>query len=142
MKKKILVAIIPVLLLLYIVGPAPKFDQWDNDVLPIVPNDPDQLEQYISEHEKNHEIKIDNEARVIWFDSTRKKTPFSIIYLHGFRASQKEGDPIHRRIAETFGCNLFLNRLPEHGIDTTDAFINYTSDKLWANVKEALAIGK
>jgi hypothetical protein len=39
-------------------------------------------------------IKEDNEARIVWFDSLKKvKTPVSIVYLHGFTASQEEGNP-------------------------------------------------
>jgi esterase/lipase len=141
MKTKVVISIFLALGVLYFAGPAPKFSPPDAG-LPSVPEDPEQLEKYIQEKENNPRIKSDNEARIIWFDSMKTKTPFSIIYLHGFRASQKEGDPIHRRIAKAFGCNLYLNRLPEHGIDTPDAFIHFTADKLWENVKEALAIGK
>ena len=142
MKTKLVLIIVSVLaVLVYLAGPSPKFDQLDKN-LPEIPEIPDQLEKYINDQEGNLRIKSDNQARVIWYDSSRSKTPCSIVYLHGFRASQKEGDPIHRRIANTFGCNLYLNRLPEHGIDTTDAMINFTADKLWANAKESLAIGK
>ncbi|HEX3025393.1 MAG TPA: alpha/beta fold hydrolase, partial [Chitinophagaceae bacterium] len=47
-----------------------------------------------------------------------------------------------RNIAKQFGCNLYLSRLAEHGIDTVDALINFTPDKLWESAKEAYAIGK
>jgi esterase/lipase len=53
-----------------------------------------------------------------------------------------EGDPVHRRFAKEFGCNLFLARLADHGIDTVEALLNFTSDRWWASAKEALAIGK
>lgn len=141
MKRKISLAIFVSLIILYLIGPSPKFTN-ANSGLPVVPETPELLEKYIAEKESNPRIKPDNQARIIWHDSSKTKTPYSIVYLHGFRASQKEGDPTHQRIAKTFGCNLYLNRLPEHGIDTTDAFINFTADKFYANVKEALAIGK
>lgn len=53
-----------------------------------------------------------------------------------------EGDPIHRRIAEKFGCNLFLARLADHGVDTTETLLQFTADRFWETSKEALAIGK
>lgn len=140
MKGKTILIIFSAIILLYLVGPSPQFAH--DHRLPEIDESPDSLEKYISEKENNPGIKPDNKARIIWYDSSRTKTPFSIVYLHGFRASQKEGDPIHQKIAKGFGCNLYLNRLPEHGIDTTDAFIDFTADKLWENVKEALAIGK
>jgi esterase/lipase len=141
MKRKILLIVIAALGLFYLAGPSAQFTN-SGSALPVVPAAPDQLEKYVADKESNPLIKPDNQARIVWNDSTKSKTPFSIIYLHGFRASQKEGDPIHRKIAKRFGCNLYFNRLPEHGIDTADALITFTADRLWSNVKEALAIGK
>ena len=86
-----------------------------------------------------HKIKPTNEARIIWFDSSHQKTPYSVVYLHGFSASQAEGDPTHRRFAREFGCNLFLSRLADHGIDTTEALLQFTPDRIWESAKEALA---
>ncbi len=90
-----------------------------------------------------HQLKPDNEARIIWYnDSTKEKTEYAVVYLHGFSASQEEGNPVHYQFAKTFGCNLYLSRLAEHGIDTIDAMVNLTADKLWNSAKEAYAIGK
>ncbi|MFZ8461094.1 alpha/beta hydrolase, partial [Staphylococcus aureus] len=85
-----------------------------------------------------HKIKENNEARIVWANDTLKqKTNYAIVYLHGFSASQEEGNPVHRNIAKQFGCNLYLARLAEHGIDTVDALFNYTADRLWESAKEA-----
>jgi len=79
----------------------------------------------------------------VWADTaTKKKTEYVIVYLHGFSASQKEGDPVHRAIAKKFGCNLYLSRLAEHGIDTVEAMVNLTADNYWASAQQALAIGR
>lgn len=85
-------------------------------------------------------LKPDNESRLIWADSIRK-TPFSIVYLHGWSASQEEGDPIHEALAKRYGCNLYLPRLAGHGIDDEDSFKNLTPDEIWSSAKEALEIG-
>jgi esterase/lipase len=37
---------------------------------------------------------------------------------------------------------MYLARLSEHGIDTTDALMNMTATSLWESAKEAYAIGK
>ena len=87
-------------------------------------------------------VKPDNQARIVWYDSSREKTPYSIIYLHGFSASQAEGDPVHINMAKKFGCNLYLARLADHGVDTTEQLLTFTGDRLWSSAKEALAIGK
>lgn len=53
-----------------------------------------------------------------------------------------EGDPVHRRFAKEFGANLYLARLADHGIDTTETLMQFSADRLWESSKEALAIGK
>ena len=143
MNKKKLWFIIPLLLIIgYLMGPKPATPVYKKD-MPAVPEQSAQLEEYIREKERKHIVKPDNEARIIWFnDSLQNKTEYSLVYLHGFSASQEEGDPVHRNIAKKFGCNLFLTRLADHGIDTVDAMKKLSVDKYWESVKEALAIGK
>lgn len=120
-------------------GPRPSRPVYDNQ-LPEVPAAPT-LENFIKAHESTHKLRPDNEARIVWADdSTKAVTEFAILYLHGFSASQGEGDPIHKAIAKKYGCNLYLSRLAEHGIDTTEKLLNLTADKLWESSKEAYAI--
>ncbi|MFM7710927.1 MAG: alpha/beta hydrolase [Ferruginibacter sp.] len=128
-----------VLLVVYFAGPSPEKPVYSND-LPVVPSI-DSLESYIDSTEQKHTLKRDNQARIVWVDSTRSATEYAIVYLHGFSASQGEGDPVHRQIANTFGCNLYLSRLAEHGIDTVDQLIGLTPDNYWESAKEALMIG-
>jgi len=142
MRKKWLWAIPIILIGIYLLGPKPATPLYKTE-MPAVPADATQLELYIKNNEAQHKIKPDNEARIIWANnSLKQKTEYAIVYLHGFSASQAEGDPIHKNIAKKFGCNLYLSRLAEHGIDTVDALINLTADKYWESAKQALAIGK
>ena len=129
-----------ILIAIYFLGPRPDAPEY-NPQIQSVPAEPDALEKYVWDNEKLHVIKRENEARIVWADSTRQKTEFAVVYLHGFSASQKEGDPVHRRFAEEFSCNLFLSRLSDHGVDTTEALLNFTADRAWNSAKEALAIG-
>jgi esterase/lipase len=133
----------PILLLLglYFLGPRPDSPEYNRD-LPVVPDSADELERYVQTREAMHQLKPDNEARIVWYDSARRKTPYAVVYLHGFSASQKEGDPVHLRFAKEFGCNLFLSRLSDHGVDTTESLMLFTADRLWNSAKEALAIGQ
>ncbi len=130
--------IIPLLLLIiYLMGPHPNVPKL-NPLLPVIPEN---LDSFVIQNELRHKLRPDNEARIIWVnDSLKQKTPYAIVYLHGFSASQGEGDPVHKNIAARFGCNLYLSRLAEHGIDTTEQLINLTADKLWESAKEAYAI--
>lgn len=127
---------------IYMAGPKPPTPILDGK-LPIVPTNLVQLEQEITNSEKSKKsIKPDNEAHIVWADSSKQKTPYSIVYLHGFSASYMEGEPIHQHFAKKYGCNLYLARLEEHGIDTVDIFKELTPEKLLGSAKRAVAIGK
>jgi pimeloyl-ACP methyl ester carboxylesterase len=143
MKKRLVYITSPILILvaIYFLGPVPAKPKFDK-TLPAVPQDANSLATFISSNESRHQVKPNNEARIVWADSLKSKTPYSIVYLHGFSASQEEGAPIHTDFAKAFGCNLYLARLADHGIDTTEQLLNYTPDRLWESTKEAFAIGK
>lgn len=141
MRKKRWLLIPLLLLLIYFLGPRPK-DPVYSVTMPAIPAGMTALQTYIRDQEATHHLKPDNEARIVWADSARKKTAYAIVYLHGFSASQGEGDPTDIDIARKYGCNLFLSRLAEHGIDTPDAMVNLTADKYWASAQQALAIGE
>jgi esterase/lipase len=134
--------IVLLLIIINFLGPRPAAPKYDKE-LPTLPSQPLALEKYISDQEAMHKLKPDNEARIIWNnDSLKEKTDYAVLYLHGFSASQEEGDPVHYTFAKKFGCNLYLSRLAEHGIDTTEPMVNITADKLWNSAKEAYAIAK
>lgn len=130
-----------ILIGIYFLGPQPERPQLSL-TLPVVPDTAFELEQLIAQQEAKHTLKLGNEAEIIWNDSTKSKTPYAIVYLHGFSASKMEGDPVHKKFARDFGCNLFLARLSDHGIDTTESLQLFTADRVWESAKEALAIGE
>lgn len=141
-KKKWWLITLLIIVIVYLMGPKPSDPVYATD-MPVVPAINDSLTQYIQAREAQHHLKPDNEARIIWAnDSVKTKTAYSIVYLHGFSASQAEGDPVHKDIARRFGCNLYLSRLAEHGIDTVDQLVNLKADSYWESAKEALAIGQ
>lgn len=126
--------------LTFVMGPRPSYDAVSPD--PIEGEVAlSEVEGYVQQMEAPYSnIRPDNAARIIWADSIRK-TPYSIVYLHGFTASQGEGYPIHQNVAKQFGCNLFLARLHNHGLTGKDAF-KITPAKLLQSAKEAIRIGR
>ena len=131
-----------VLIIIYFLGPQPSTPKYNKE-LPSIPSDAIQLEKYIANNESKHKLKPDNEARILWYnDSIKEKTEYAVVYLHGFSASQEEGDPVHYEFAKKIGCNLYLARLAEHGVDTTVPLANYTAEKSWRSAVEAYAIGR
>ena len=139
---KILLVIVVALAALYFLGPHPAKPVYTN-ILPEISDSGAALEGYVAKLESRHHLKLNNEAHIVWAnDSLKNTTEYAIVYLHGFSASQEEGNPVHRNIAKAFGCNLYLARLAQHGIDTTDALYHFTAEELWETGKIAYAIGK
>ena len=138
----IIALFLSVLVIGYWAGPTAHSDAIKDEAIML---DPDlvQLEQSISASEQKVDVRPDNEARIIWADSLKKvKTPYSIVYIPGFSASWAEGDPVHTQIAAHFGCNLYLARTAQHGLNSTDAFKDLTPASYAASAERALAIGK
>jgi len=138
---KIVLGLVLIVFIVYLLGPHPAKPVYAT-VLPTVPAEPTALTAYVQQEESKHQVKKDNEAEIVWADTSKKKTPYAIVYLHGFSASKMEGAPTHLNVAKKFGCNLYLARLSQHGIDTTEELMNMTADNLWETAKQAYAIGK
>lgn len=138
-----IIGILTVLIIVFFVGPDVP-DANLNPELPTVTADPVKLEQEIDQTEKETQfLKPDNEARIVWADSSKKvKTPYSIVYIHGFGASWAEGDPVHRDLAKKYGANLYMARLHDAGISDSNAFDDLTPENFLNGAKRALAIGK
>ena len=130
-------------ILIYLLGPRQKAPNV-NTILPEITTNLVSLEREIIDGEKAvTNIKPDNEARIIWANLEQKsKTEYSVVYIHGWSASQGEGDPIHREFAERYGCNLFLSRLHGHGLEGDEGMSEISVEKLLESAKEAIAIGK
>lgn len=139
---KLLGVVLIALLIGFFLGPKPEFEEVDN-----LPSERifqiDQLERSIEKEEAAVQyLKEDNAARIVWADSSQTKTAYSIVYLHGFSASQGEGYPIHVNISDSLNANLYLPRLPEHGIASKNAMKNLTPGDMINEAKEAIAIAK
>jgi pimeloyl-ACP methyl ester carboxylesterase len=131
-----------ILCIAYLLGPRPEQPKFEK-TLPEINFSSNELESFIAKSESEWPVRQDNEARIVWADSLKKEpTEYAIVYLHGFSASQEEGDPVHVTIAKTFGCNLYLSRLSMHGLDTTEQLLGLTADSYWESAKQALAIGR
>lgn len=70
-----------------------------------------------------------------------KKTPYSLVYIHGFSASREEIRPVPDLIAKGLGANLFYTRLSGHGADG-DAMAQATYTDWIKDIGEAITVGK
>ena len=136
-------AIAMVLAIVYMFGPKENTQELAIEY-PEVPTRMQEIQEYVSSREDTViGLKTGNEAYIVWADSSnRHKTPYSIVYIHGFGASPMEGDPVHRFLAAHFGANLFVTRLPEHGIKRENGMEYMTAQNLANAAGDAYQIGK
>jgi len=126
----------------YLLGPRPSKPELNKD-LPVVQGSLPTLESTILREESEQNIKPDNEARILWADdSTRQRTEYCLLYLHGFSASWYEGYPVHTEFAERYGCNAYFPRLASHGLLTEEPLIGMTPERLWEDAKKALLVAR
>ncbi len=141
---KWLAGIILILCIVYFAGPRPSKPDFSVHEINL-PVSLTELESSINTSEKAVKgIKQDNQARIVWADSSKKeKTKIAFLYLHGFSASQAEGDPVHRDLAKKYKANLYLSRLAEHGINRGDSsMINLTAGEFEASAEHALSVAE
>lgn len=129
-------------IIVYFLGPKPEKAEMSKD-LPSISASIGNIEKYVENYDAGLQLKPDNESRIIWAnDSVKERTNYCLLYLHGFSASWYEGYPAHVKFAEKFGFNLYIPRLASHGIETEDALIDMTPDRLWESAKKALMIAR
>lgn len=113
MKKKLSIAFLLIFLIqacrsiaVYEPGQAPTFQTFE--------------EYYTSKLEKSKQLKArpGNEEKLIRI--APGKTPFAILYIHGFGASRAEGEEIVDKISAKLQANTYYLRLPGHGTNPED----------------------
>ncbi len=81
------------------------------------------------------------EKTIIWADSAKAKTSYSIVYLHGFSATRQETAPLSDTLAKRWGANLFYTRLAGHG-RPGEAMVGPTANDWLNDADEAMEIGR
>lgn len=105
---------------------------------------PEAVETLIAEEEqKAGAIREGLSRQIVWADpGQRQKTPFSVIYVHGFSASAAEVRPLPDLVARALGANLFFTRLTGHGLEDPQAMGHATIEDWTGDVAEALTVGR
>lgn len=88
------------------------------------------------------DIRRGTQKHILWVDPVgKRRTPLSIVYLHGFSATLEEIRPVPDNVARALGANLFYTRLTGHG--QSGAALGAARLADWrADVAEALEIGR
>lgn len=139
----ILLSLLIILIAIFIMGPKLKEPDFSKD-LPIINTQVSQLNEWVEKKEANaSEIKTDNQARIIWNDSSRQEdTEYALVYLHGFGASYREGFPVNTALADSLNANQYFSRLAGHGLVKEEAFVGLTAEEYMASAFEAVAVGQ
>lgn len=100
------------------------------------------LDAYLSRSEAQFsDIFAGAAKRIVWNGAKGARTPFAVVYLHGFSASAEEIRPVPDEVARALGANLFFTRLAGHGRD--GAAVAAVRPEAWiSDLAEAMAIGR
>lgn len=141
---KIAFTVLFLLAILYLAGPRVTYDPLVSPEIELPAElTIEGLDDFVLTRETSFSnIRPGNQAKIIWADTSKTRTPYAVVYLHGFSASHEEGKPIHMDFAKRYGCNLFLARLANHGLAGEESMTDMTPNGLIESAKEAIAIGQ
>ncbi len=83
-------------------------------------------------------MKPGNAAREQWCLTRGVRTPFVLLYLHGFSASPGDAGDLPEQMAQALVANLYVHRWPGHGEATPNAMQGLSRGGLEASALEAL----
>ena len=143
MKKRywVLLALAVVVIVTYFTGPKISTPQYSS-VLPELPNNLQALDSLITASEAKLPVREDNQARILWQNDIPEVTEYSIVYLHGFAGSYRDGYPVNVQVADTLEANIYLARWAGHGLKPDAALETFSPEAAWESAKEALVIGQ
>jgi len=137
----LIIAIVLVVPVIFIVGVAlPYLFNTIKITFPDVVIDKD-VESYIAEKEmlfQNTNPRA--KKKIIWFDDTKVKTEYSIVYLHGSFATGVQQEDVLVKIAKRLEANLFISRLTGHG-SGFESTKSIEAKNFLEDAAEAVAVG-
>lgn len=140
---QVLLVVVLVATVAFLVGPRNSFGPQMPTARPAPPQNIAQLEAWLRDSEKAFpDMKPDNAKGITWANHAGERTPWAVVYLHGFSASRLETAPLADTVAQALGANVFHTRLTGHGLDSVEAMGDATVQDWMADVVEALQIGK
>ena len=102
---------------------------------------PEDLDSYLQKSEEALHPKAHTQKEIIWAYPDHRKTPLSLVYLHGFSATRKEISPVTEDLAKKLNANVFFTRFSGHGLGGEG--MGAAKGYQWvADAAEALEIGK
>ena len=126
----------------YLLGPRNHLGPTTPTPRPLPPTNIAQLDAWLQSSEAAYpDIRPNNAKGIVWYDNTPKKTPWSVVYIHGFSASRLETAPLADNVARALRANAFHTRLTGHGRSGA-AMAEATPQDWMADTLEAVQIGQ
>ena len=138
-----LLALLAMLSTAWWLGPRNAFGGAVPTARPLPPPDISELDNWIKSSEAAYtDIKPGNAKGIVWAGAPAQRTPWSVVYIHGFSASRMESAPLAETVAAQLGANVFYTRLSGHG-RTDPAALGEARVQDWmADTVEAVRIGQ
>jgi esterase/lipase len=142
MKKKILLAIVFLLVIFFISLPLTRY-RLGEKINPLnLPTSVADLDSYLAQSEsKFSDVVTGAEKKIVWASAKQEQTEYAIVYVHGYSASRQEIAPLADLVAKDLKANLFYTRLTGHARNP-EAFANSSANDWLNDSVEALEIGK
>lgn len=103
---------------------------------------PADLDPWLAQRETTFpDLMPEARKEIVWAGAPGARTPFAIVYLHGFSATKEEIRPVPDDVAKALGANLYFARLAGHG--RTGAAMGEARAEDWLyDAAEAMEIGR
>lgn len=144
--RRVLQGLLALLLLLAVawwLGPRNDFGAAMPTARPLPPQDIAQLDHWLQTSEAAFaDLKPGNAKGIVWAGAAAQRTPWAVVYLHGFSASRLETAPLTETVARQLGANVFYTRLTGHGRADPSAMGEARVQDWMADTLEAVRIGQ
>ena len=139
---KILAALIALAVVVFLLGPVNELGPDTPTARPLAPVVLSELDDWLAKNESQYkQLRPGTQKEIIWASENKTKTPWSVVYIHGFSATRLETSPLAERVATSIGANLYYTRLTGHGLPG-EALGKASAQDWMADTLEAVQIGK
>lgn len=139
---RLLVGLLAVLVLALALGPRNAYGPDEPTARPAPPADLHQLDAWLAQQEAAFtDIRPGVAKGIVWRHGAGQRTPWAVVYVHGFTASRMEVAPLPERVAQALDANVYYTRLAGNG--RTSAAMGEATVQDWlADTVEAVRIGR
>ena len=139
---KALSGVIVVLLAVVLLGPVNDFGPDTPTPRQTAPTSINELDAWLAQSEAGFkDLRAGTAKGIVWAEGEKRKTAWSVVYIHGFSATRLETAPVADEVAKALGANLFYTRLTGHGLNG-EAMGQASAQDWMADTLEAIQIGQ